>query len=175
NRTDFFQLRLGMDVPWRWVQPYVEYSVDIPVNRQDYECHTRTISPGDVCLALQNLDDPNSGSPGYAAIPSRLSLGARTNPLWGAFRGLSGHIAFDIGLSGTSTFIEEVAPQAPWTLYLGIGYAFDTKEKKAKVAPPPPPPPPVQLPPPPQYFVRGTVVEKGTTTPVVGAVVSAPG
>jgi outer membrane protein OmpA-like peptidoglycan-associated protein len=176
NRTDFFQLRLGVDVPWRWVQPYVEYSVDIPVNRQDYECHTRTISPGDVCLALQDLTDPNSGAPGYSAIPSRLSLGARTNPLPGAFRGLSGHLAFDIGLSGTSTFIEEVAPQAPWTLYLGIGYAFDTKEKKEKVVQQlPPPPPPLQLPPPPAYFVRGKVVEKGTGTPVIGAIVSAPG
>jgi len=178
NRVDFFQLRLGADVPYRWVQPYLEYSVDIPVNRQGWECHTRTLSPGDDCLALlipEGLTNPNVGGIGYSAIPSRLSLGARTNPLEDSFRGLSAHLAFDIGLSGTSTFIEEVAPQAPWTLYIGLAYAYDTDKKEAPPLPPPPPPPPVQLPPPPQYFVRGTVVEMGTQTPVANAIVSVDG
>ncbi len=177
NQTDFFLIRFGVDVPLKKVQPYIEYTVDIPVNRQGYECHTRVMSPGDSCLALtvpraywDSLDtttiNPNAGGPGYSAIPSRLSFGVRTNPLSGSFRGLSGHLGIDIGLSGTSTFIEEVAPQAPWTLYFGLGYAFDTEEKEAAPPPPLPPPPPVQLPPPPEYFVRGKVVEKGTETEI---------
>ena len=179
NRVDFFQLRLGADVPYRWVQPYLEYSVDIPVNRQSYECHTRTLSPGDDCLALlipEGFTNPNVGGIGYSGIPSRISLGARTNPLEGSFRGLSAHLGFDIGVSATSTFIEEVAPQAPWTLYFGLAYAFDTKEKEPPpVIQPPPPPPPVQLPPPPTYFVNGIVTEKGTGTPVPNAIISIDG
>ncbi|MEM1030976.1 MAG: carboxypeptidase regulatory-like domain-containing protein [Myxococcota bacterium] len=176
NRVDFFQLRFGVDAPFRWVQPYLEYSVDVPVNRQGYQCRTSVISPGDVCLALQDLSDPNSGGPGYAAVPSRLSFGARTNPLSDAFRGLSAHAALDIGLSGTGTFIEEVAPTAPWTLYLGLGYAFDTQKKKPPPPPPPPPPlPPVELPPPPQYFVRGKVNDATTGTGVPKAVVTLQG
>jgi outer membrane protein OmpA-like peptidoglycan-associated protein len=186
NRVDFLPLRLGIDVPLRWVQPYVEYSIDIPVNRQDYACHTRTISEGDVCLALKDLSNPQSGPPGFAAAPSRVSVGARTNPFDGAFQGLSGHVAFDIGTSGTSTFIEEVAPQAPWTLYLGLGYAFDTKEKppvkeivqvpapQPEVKPEPVPQPPVVevIPPPPEYFVRGVVKERGTGALVADAFVT---
>ncbi len=179
NRVDFFQLRLGLDVPYRWIQPYMEYNVDIPVNRQGYECHTRTISNGDVCLALADpaLSNPNFGGIGYSAVPSRITLGLRTNPLWDAFRGLSVHLAVDIGVSGTSTFIEEVAPTAPWTLYFGLGFAFDTKVKKPAVVapPPPPPPPPVQLPPPPQYFVRGQIVEKGTQNGVPNAIITIDG
>jgi outer membrane protein OmpA-like peptidoglycan-associated protein len=173
NRVDFFHIRFGVDVPYRWVQPYIEYSVDVPINRQGYECHTRTLSLGDACLALKDITNPNSGPPGFSAAPSRITLGARTNPLWGAFRGLSGHLAFDIGVSGKSTFIEEVAPQAPWTLYLGIGYAFDTKEKELPPAPPVlPPPVPEVIPPPPEYYVRGVVKEKGTTAAVAKAIVT---
>ncbi|MBW2458896.1 MAG: carboxypeptidase regulatory-like domain-containing protein [Deltaproteobacteria bacterium] len=186
NRTDFFELRFGVDVPLSKVQPYIEYTVDVPVNRQGYECHTRVMSMGDSCLALtipreywNSLDtttiDPNAGGPGYSAIPSRLSFGVRTNPLPGTFRGLSGHLGLDIGLSGTSTFIEEVAPQAPWTLYFGIGYAFDTQEKEAVQMAPPPPPPPVQLPPPAEYFIKGKIVEKGTQTGVADAIVTVEG
>lgn len=180
NRVDFLPVRVGIDVPLRWVQPYVEYGIDIPVNRQGYECHTRTISEGDVCLALKDLADPQSGPPGFAAAPSRVTVGARTNPLDGNLRGLSAHAAFDLGVSGTKTFIEEVAPQAPWTLYLGLGYAFDVVEKAAPapVAPPAavpvalPPPPPEVIPPPAEYFVRGTVKEKGAAALVAKAIVT---
>lgn len=179
NRVDFFQLRLGLDVPYRWIQPFIEYAVDVPVNRQGYECHTRTISNGDVCLALADpaLTDPNFGGIGYSAIPSHITIGARTNPLWDSFRGLSAMFAVDIGVSATSTFIEEVAPQAPWTIYFGLGYAFDTKVKKPQVIQPQPlpPPPPVQLPPPPQYYVRGQIIEKGTQTGVANAIVTVDG
>lgn len=174
NKVDFFQLALGVEVPLRKVQPYLEYSVDIPVNRQDYVCHTSSVSPGDECLGLDNFaasDPQNQGGPGYKAIPSRLSVGARVQPFEDNFRGLSGHVALDIGTSGTSTFIEEVAPQAPWTLYLGVSYAFDTKKK----------PPverlvtgPTKLVEAPQSFVRGFVHEVNTTTPVVDAIATAP-
>ncbi len=174
NRVDFVPLRFGIDAPLRWVQPYAEFSVDVPVNRQGYACHTRTISEGDVCLALADLSNPQSGPPGFAATPSRVTIGARLNPFNEAFRGLSGHIAADVGTSGTSKFIEEVSPQAPWTLYLGLGFAYDTQKKELPPPPPPPPPPqaPEVIPPPAEYFVRGLVKEKGAATLVAKAVIT---
>jgi outer membrane protein OmpA-like peptidoglycan-associated protein len=182
NRVDFFQPWIGVEVPLRWVQPYLEYTVDIPANRQGYECHTGRVSRGDVCLGLTDFsaaDPTKAASAGYGYFPSRLTIGARVSPFSNAFRGLSAHAAFDIGLSGTSKFIEEVAPQAPWTLYLGLAYAYDTKEK----LPPPPvvkvipaPPPEKIVLPAPQTFVRGTVHELNKPdAPVVGAIVSQQG
>ncbi|WP_437752773.1 carboxypeptidase regulatory-like domain-containing protein [Sorangium sp. So ce1389] len=180
NRVDFFQTHLGVEMPLPKVQPYLEYTLDIPVNRQGYECHTSRVSRGDVCLGLDDFASPdpqNQGGPGYAAAPSRLSLGVRVTPFEKAFRGLSGHAAFDLGLSATSVFIEEVAPQAPWTLYLGIGYAYDTKQKE----PPPAPAPqiikePPQLVPAPQSFARGFVHEQNRPdAAVVDAIVTVEG
>ena len=80
---DLLLPHLGAEVPIKWVQPYLEYTVDIPVNRQGYECHTGRVSRGDVCLGLDDFsasDPVNQGGPGYAAVPSRLSLGARVRP-----------------------------------------------------------------------------------------------
>jgi outer membrane protein OmpA-like peptidoglycan-associated protein len=34
-----------------------------------------------------------------------------------------------VGVTGTSTFIEELAPTPPWTLHAGVGWAFDSREK----------------------------------------------
>jgi outer membrane protein OmpA-like peptidoglycan-associated protein len=179
NRVDFIQLYLGVELPFSKVQPFVEYSLDIPANRQGYECYPSRVSRGDVCLGLDKFDLPaeeakTRGGPGYSAFPSRLSLGLRTNPFSKAFRGLSATAAFDIGLSATSTFIEEVAPQAPWTLFLGLGYAFDTKEKEPP--PVPPAPAPVQLPPKiipaPQNFIRGFVHEQGKADPIPEAIIT---
>jgi outer membrane protein OmpA-like peptidoglycan-associated protein len=182
NRVDFFQPYLGVEVPLRWLQPYVEYTVDVPVNRQGYECHTGRVSRGDVCLGLADFaaaDPATAGGPGYAGIPSRLTVGTRVTPFSKAFRGLSAHLGVDIGLSATSVFIEEVAPQAPWTLYAGLSYAFDTKEKETPPPPPAPkplPPPPPRLIPIPVTFVRGLVHEQGKPeTLIADAIVSLQG
>lgn len=164
NRVDFFQIGVGVMAPTKYVQPFVEYSVDIPVNSRGYECHTGRVSRGDVCLGLADFGAANpqtAGGPGYEAIPSRLSLGVRATPFSGSFRGLSGQAMFDIGLSGTSSFIEEVAPTAPWSLYLGIAYAYDTKEKPVPVAPAPQIIEKTQTVEKPQTFVRGLVHEAG--------------
>jgi outer membrane protein OmpA-like peptidoglycan-associated protein len=115
NRVDHFDLRLGGEtfLLENRVRPFAEVGVDIPVNRQGYECRLQNPS-GDRCLANDGI------------APSRLTLGARVLP-WK--KGVSFTAAFDIGLVGTNTFIEEVAPTPPWTLYLGAGWAIDTKER----------------------------------------------
>jgi hypothetical protein len=44
NRVDFFQTYLGVEVPFSFMQPFVEYTVDIPVNRRRTTPATRTAS-----------------------------------------------------------------------------------------------------------------------------------
>ncbi len=44
-------------------------------------------------------------------------------------RGFSLVAAVDIGLTGTSTFVEELQPVPPWMLFLGAGWAVDTWDR----------------------------------------------
>jgi hypothetical protein len=97
-----------------------------------------------------------------------LTLGTRVFP-W-ADHGLALLGAFDIGTGATSEFVEEVAPEPPWNLWFGLAYAVDTV---------PPPPviktvekaaPPAAPPAAPRAYVTGVVSERGTQTPIAGAV-----
>ncbi len=167
NRVDFVEAGLGLEGAFAKVRPFLSYTVDFPINRQGYVCDkskATTRSFVDSCLG-QDL--------GYSTFPSRLTIGARAFPI-SSLPGLAPMAALDIGVSGTSNFIEEVAPTPPWTLYIGIGYAADVQ-----------PAPPVvktetvervvQSAPPPQHFVRGLVHEQGTTTAVADAIVRMTG
>jgi outer membrane protein OmpA-like peptidoglycan-associated protein len=158
NRVDQVELGLGVEGLVDVVRPFVEWNLGVPFNRQRYTCLDHAQFPGDRCLGKDHS---------FSAIPSTLTLGARTTP-WLA--GLTGTLALDIGTSGTSNFIEELAPTLPWDLWLGIGYAFDA-------APPPPPPvvvvAPRVLPPPAkvELRVRGFVHEKEKQEGVARALV----
>jgi hypothetical protein len=172
NKVDQFQTYLGAELPFDSIQPFLEYTIDIPVNRQGYECHTGSVSRGDVCLGLTDLDTPVGDAAGFSYVPSRLSLGVRATPFRKSFRGLSGLLAFDIGVTGNSQFVEEVAPQAPWTLYVGLGYAFDTQEppREKEAAPPP-----VAAGEAPRTYVRGIVRERGRQEGIPNAIVAFQG
>ncbi len=172
NKVDQFQTYLGAELPFDSIQPFLEYTIDIPVNRQNYECHTGSVSRGDVCLGLTDLDSPTGDAAGFSYVPSRLSLGVRATPFRKAFRGLSGLLAFDIGVTGNSQFVEEVAPQAPWTMYLGIGYAFDTQEPPREKADAPAP---MAAAAPQLTYVRGMVRERGRQEGIPNAIVAFQG
>ena len=175
NRVDFFQTSLGVELPFWFIQPYIEWGIDVPVNRQGYQCHTNRVSRGDVCLGLADFTSPAGSGAGAKFVPSRFSIGTKVSPFHkGAFRGLSGHLGFDIATTGQQQFIEEVAPQAPWTMYLGLGYAFDVKEKPVEKAAAVMAPPPVVMPAP-QYFVRGFVHETGKPEGIANAIISFQG
>jgi OmpA-OmpF porin, OOP family len=118
NRVDRFQTGLGVEAQLRVVRPFVEWNIEVPVNRQNYTCSSSRSTSGDRCLG-------NVSS--FAALPSTLTLGARIAPF---LKGLSATAAIDIGTSGTSTFLEELAPTLPWDVWLGVGYAFDIQEPK---------------------------------------------
>jgi outer membrane protein OmpA-like peptidoglycan-associated protein len=115
NRVDHFDIGLGAEVfaAQEKVRPFIEYNIAIPVNRQNYLCRPNNPS-GDLCLANQQV------------APSSLTIGGRFFP-WK--RGFNLLLALDIGVSGVSAFIEEVKPEAPWMLYLGAGWAFDTQDR----------------------------------------------
>lgn len=175
NRTDFLNLALGFEVPLRaaedfYIQPLLEWVWNIPVNRQGYNClfipgpdGGSEPAPGeDGCLDVQ----------GIGSFPMNLTLGVRVLP---PVQGLSVLLAADIGLTGKSqsNFVRELAPNAPYNLYLGMSYAYDTR--------PAPDPEPevreverrveVQLPPPLMGRIRGLILEQGAGTPVAGGTV----
>jgi outer membrane protein OmpA-like peptidoglycan-associated protein len=159
NRVDFVGLGLAGEFDHPLVRPFLEWSIDIPLNRQDYTCNL-----DDVALAGEGCLGENQG---FSSSPSRLTLGARLFP-W-ADHGLSLLGALDIGTGATSVFVEEIAPEAPWNLWFGVAYAVDTV----------PPPPvikrvekPVPMAPPvvPRAYVAGVVTERGSQEPVAAAV-----
>lgn len=115
NRVDHFDWSIGAEtfVAQDRLRPFVEYQMLVPVNRQGYECKQNNPS-NDKCLANEAL------------APSKLTIGLRGFP-WR--QGFSLTAAFDIGVTGTKTFIEEMSPQAPWTLFLGAGWAVDTADR----------------------------------------------
>jgi outer membrane protein OmpA-like peptidoglycan-associated protein len=158
NRVDSFRLGLGVEGVFDVVRPFVEWTADVPVNRQSHVCDVLTRSAGDRCLGLDAK---------FSAVPSRITLGARLHP-W--VDGLAFLAAFDIGTGATSNFIEEVAPEVPWNFYLGIAFAADTKphvEIKTMEAPRG-----LRADFPRQsHFIQGRVVEKGSGVPVPDAIV----
>ena len=159
NRVDFVSMGFAAEFDHPIIRPFLEWSLDIPLNRQDYICNLDDVKlAGEGCLGEHQ---------GFASSPSRLTLGTRVFP-W-ADHGLALMGAFDIGTGATSEFVEEVAPEAPWNLWFGLAYAVDT-------VPPPPviqhvkdPAPPAPAASAPRAYVTGVVTERGTQTPIAGA------
>ncbi len=170
NRVDMFTLALGVEAPLRvadefFLHPLLEWSLGIPVNRQGYSCLLVQTNSGpadtDGCLDVE----------GIAAMPSNLTLGVRVFP---PVRGLSLGLGFDIGLTGTSVFVRELAGNAPWSFLFALSYAVDPRAQPA-VAQPVEVVREVVRPEPPKPRVQGQVVDSGTGSGVANAVVRYPG
>jgi outer membrane protein OmpA-like peptidoglycan-associated protein len=161
NRVDHFDMNFGVEtfLANERIRPFLEYGVEIPINRQDYLCalHPKTGSGGDACLAND------------ADAPSKLTLGSRFYPWKNGFSLL---LAVDIGVTGVSNFIQEVAPEAPWTLYIGAGWAIDVWDRPANevtklVAAP--------VAAAPTGHIKGVVHEKDKDTAIANAIVAFDG
>jgi outer membrane protein OmpA-like peptidoglycan-associated protein len=172
NRMDMLTIGLGLELPLRvhgtdvegwFVHPITEWTVGIPVNRQDYSCLlvATDTGPGDPdgCLDVE----------GFAAMPSTLTFGARLFP---PKVPLSFLLGFDIGLSGTSTFVRELSPNKPWAFLVAVGYSVDegprpegktvlVERDKIVIQPPLPLP-----------RIDGTVVDASTGVGVANAIVT---
>ncbi len=114
NRVDQFDVALGAEtfILNDRIRPFLEFSLVGAANRQGYACHTKNPS-SDNCLA--NDSD----------VPTNLTIGARFFP----WKGLSLTAAVDIGMTGVQNFIEELSPNAPYMVYLGVGWGFDTWDR----------------------------------------------
>lgn len=123
SRVDAFELGLGLEYLHDYFRPFIEWTADIPVNRQGYNCE---ISPaarrGDQCLAR---------AAGFQSTPSRLTVGTRLFP-WQA-SGLALTAALDLGTGGTRSFLEETTPETPYTVWFGLAYAVDTTPEPQRV------------------------------------------
>ena len=128
NRTDSFSLGFGLEMPFApkkevLVSPLLEWNVAIPVNRQDYNCLVTNVrGDRDSCLAGE----------GFSSRPSVLSMGVRVQP---KVPGLGVMFALDVATSGSSNYVRELAPTAPYQLYFAASYAYEPFAKREPVAP----------------------------------------
>jgi outer membrane protein OmpA-like peptidoglycan-associated protein len=147
NRVDSFQIGLGAEYIHEFVRPFLEWTIDVPVNRQKYVCDENVAAAhGELCLAKAQ---------GFSTTPSRFSLGARVFP-W-PDHGLSALLAVDIGTGATKKFIDEVAPEAPYNLWFGVAWAVDTEPPEPLIREIEKPSPPVTKVTP---YLAGMVVDK---------------
>ena len=118
NRIDRVNLAIGFEAPLPvakdfYLSPIAEWQLGIPVNRQNYDCLFVAQVGEDSCLDQE----------GFSAFPMLATVGLRILP---PIRGLAGFAAVDIGLQGSSTFVRELVPTVPYSVLLGLSYAYDT-------------------------------------------------
>jgi outer membrane protein OmpA-like peptidoglycan-associated protein len=166
NRTDMLTIALGVEAPLTLdtdfhIHPLLEWQWGIPVNRQGYSClhdEAAVSAGGDGCLNER----------GVSSFPQSLTLGARVYPF---LRGVGLLVAADIGLTGTSDFVRELAPTRPYAVIIALSFAYGDRPpareiRRVEVA---------RDAAPQRGRVRGTIVEAGSGTPVANAIVSYPG
>jgi outer membrane protein OmpA-like peptidoglycan-associated protein len=169
NRTDALNFSLGVEAPLQvdddfYIHPLLEWTLGVPVNRQGYSClrvqTNATRSQPDGCLKLAGL----------AGMPSTFTLGARVFP---PVRGLAFTLGLDIGLSGTSIFVRELAANKPYDVLIALSYTIDTREKPSGVRE-------VEVvrevvkPLAPNPRVDGLVIDAGSGAPVANATIRYP-
>lgn len=171
NRVDRLTLGLGFELPFEVndsfaIHPIAEWQIDVPVNRQDFKCPYAVDAAGnklggtDSCLDQEGAD----------TIPQHIFVGTRMWP----WEGLSLLAGVDIGITGSTNFVQEMAPAAPYKIMLGAGYTVDTRpkppvikevEKRVEVAAIVPP----------SGRILGSIVEQDANTVVGDAKVSFSG
>jgi len=115
SRVDSFQIGLGVEYLADIFRPFVEWTIDVPVNRQGYVCNIDSAARrGDRCLGEYGR---------LSAMPSRVSLGTRVHP----WQGLALTAALDVATGGSSRFLEEMTPELPYVVWLGVAYTVDTQ------------------------------------------------
>ncbi|HEU4580114.1 MAG TPA: OmpA family protein [Polyangiaceae bacterium] len=162
NRVDFLQFGLGAEGTFSTARPFLEWSIDIPANRQGYTCQRETNLVGDSCLRDRAT---------FSTTPSRLSAGLHLMPWqaaswWPEGLGLTG--AMDLATGAASDFLVELAPEVPWTVWFGLSYAGDTHPKVEiqQIAAPA-----AAAPAAPDLSVHGLVIEKDTNTAIADALI----
>ncbi len=171
NRVDFLSLGLGLEIPVEvaeelYLNPLLEWYWRFPFNRRNYGC-PQVPRPDDVDTsespyqAEALLYEGCLENEGVSAFPMVLAAGVRVvTPA----RGLSVLLGANIGLTGTSTFVRELAPIPPHEVLVAVGYDYDARPPEVKVVEKL-----VQPPLPPTGRVSGSVEQEGLEAPVAGA------
>ncbi|HKO89673.1 MAG TPA: hypothetical protein VJU61_00880, partial [Polyangiaceae bacterium] len=160
NRVDQLQFALGLEVPLKpakkfAIHPIVEWQLGVPINRQGYDCPYVTRPDGkklggtDSCLSEEGVD----------TWPQSITAGVRMYP--GNF-GLNMLLAAQLGTGGSTNFVQELAPNAPYRVILGLGYTADLAKKEPEVVIKEVEKPVTVAAAPELGHVRGTIVEQGS-------------
>jgi outer membrane protein OmpA-like peptidoglycan-associated protein len=118
NRVDQLAFAFGAEVPLRphprvHLNPLLEWSVAVPINRQGFDClATRIPGQRDRCLEQT----------GFSTRPSNLTMGVRVEPY---VSGLGVLLAIDVATSGARDFVRELAPLPRYMLRFALSYAYD--------------------------------------------------
>jgi hypothetical protein len=149
SKVDRFEVSLGAELlaAHGHLRPFVEYGLALATRRH-----------GVVCVS----DEPCRAS--FSSMPSQITLGARIAPVVTESASVSFLVALDLGL--TSRFSTDVAPNAPYTVWLGVAMSMPTAERPPKVV--------VErvevAVPPPFVTLRGFVHVAGAKTPIPNAI-----
>jgi outer membrane protein OmpA-like peptidoglycan-associated protein len=172
NRVDMFTIGVGVEVPLEltdnfFLHPMVDWRIGMPVNRQGYGCafHGSDSKRG---TNAPKADDTCLDDAGFSAWPMSLAVGARVVP---PVRGLSVLLGADFALSGSSTFVRELAPVPPFRMLIGLSYDYDARPQPKAVAAPAAPLPPPPPPPAPVGKLFGQVGDQASGQPIAGAIV----
>jgi hypothetical protein len=128
DRVDHLAFGAGLEAPLRiaeqfYLHPLVEWQLGVPVNRQNYDCPFMSRATNVGKRSSPNQEDScYERSPG--ALPMDLAFGVRVVP---PARGLSALVAFDVGLSGTNTFVRELPAVLPWRFMIAFSYDYDAR------------------------------------------------
>ncbi len=159
DRNDQFYIGIGVDAPFPYVSPILEYNLEIPVNRQDFTCPESIPGSPDSCMHKE----------GARGMRQWITLGVRVLP---PLDSLAIDVGVDFGLTGYAPTVHEMAAQAPYRVIVGLSYAFDPF--RAVVEPPPPaletlPPPEPE----PEVVIVGFVHDATAPTKAIqGAVIT---
>jgi len=176
NRVDLFTLGLGFEIPLQvddefYLQPIMEWRMSFPVNRRDFVCPYRP-DPEESEMTSEDGSYPDESCgdrEDAGAFPSTLGFGVRgVTPI----RGLSAMLGIDVGLTGTSTFVRELKPTAPYEILFAASYDYDARppdfrmvERKVPTEPP-------------KGRIKGLITQSGSAEkpiPIPGAQVVFPG
>jgi OmpA-OmpF porin, OOP family len=172
DRVDHALIALGVELPLEAserfaIHPMAEWGLEIPVNRQDFDCPYITDQRGnkiggtDSCIGREGVD----------TWRQRITIGARVYPV---LPGLNLLAAVDIGVGGSTNFVQELAPNAPYRVMFAASYAADLQPKPPVIREVEKPVE-VPMPPPPTGRLRGRVLEKGDPLLVADAKIAFPG
>ena len=124
---------VAVEVPLRWISPYLEYSIEIPLAYPTTFASTVVIEPSGLAPKQVELASEPERPPFARMMPQRITPGVRVT----ALRDFTFDAAVEIGLTPETTL--GVPPVAPYTVIFLASYALDpfrTREAAGASGPP---------------------------------------